>query len=64
MKKYMVNDRVLALGCGMAVRVEVVDCATGAPFEEQLAEVRLEMMVLDGSLCNEKIFGEVDRWGP
>jgi hypothetical protein len=31
------------------IRIEVIDCAIGAPFDRELAEVHLEMMVLDGN---------------
>jgi hypothetical protein len=48
--------------CGAVIRIEMIDCATGAPFEGELAEVHLEMMVLDGNLYDTKYLGEADRW--
>jgi hypothetical protein len=60
-RKYLVNDRMLAR-CGAVIRLEMIDCATGAPFEGELPEVFLEMMVLDGNLYDTKYLGEADRW--
>lgn len=59
-RKYVVGDAMLAR-CGAVVRVEAVDCATGAAFEGELPGVRLEMAVLDGNAYDSKYLGEADR---
>jgi hypothetical protein len=59
--KYLVGD-TLAARCGAGVRVELVDRATGAPFEGDLPGVSLEVVVLDGNAFSARYQGEAARW--
>lgn len=47
--------------CGAVVRLELLDRATGAPFEGELPGVRLEVAVLDGAQYEARYLGEADR---
>lgn len=59
-RKYVVGDSMLAR-CGAVVRLELLDRATGAPFEGELPGVRLEVAVLDGAQYEARYLGEADR---
>ncbi|KAK9831959.1 hypothetical protein WJX81_003135 [Elliptochloris bilobata] len=51
--KYLVND-LLKAKCDAPIRVEIIDRATGVPLGEDIADLQLEMCVLDGNSYDAK----------
>ncbi|BDA44884.1 probable calmodulin-binding protein 60 B at N-terminal half [Coccomyxa sp. Obi] len=51
--KYLVND-VLKAKCDAPIRVEIIDRQTGVPLGEDIADVHLEMAILDGNAYDAK----------
>ncbi|CAL5229988.1 g13422 [Coccomyxa viridis] len=51
--KYLVND-VLKAKCDAPIRVEIIDRQTGVPLGEDIADVHLEMSILDGNAYDAK----------
>ncbi|GBG00433.1 hypothetical protein Rsub_13232, partial [Raphidocelis subcapitata] len=59
-RKYLVNDRMLAR-CGAIIRIEAIDCATGAPHEGALPGVYLELAALDGNAYDTRYAEQAER---